>query len=1271
MPVTSCPSCGHENRPGRKFCSDCGTELGFVCTACGTRNEPGERYCGECGQLMTAGAAPLPSQEKSGPTPTQEPESFAGGRYSVTKFLGEGGKKKVYLARDSVLDRGVAFALIKTEGLDETARTRVAREAQAMGRLGSHPHIVTVFDLGEEGDQPFMVTELMEGGDVEGLIEQAPDHVPLEKAIEIAKEICEGLEFAHAKQLVHRDLKPGNIWLTEDGVAKIGDFGLALAQDRSRLTAEGLMVGTVAYMPPEQALGGEVSRRSDLYSLGAMLYELVTGRPPFVGDESVAIISQHINTPPVAPTWHNADCPRSLEALIMRLLAKDPSERPETAADVLRALEAIDVDAVGEETESRAEEEPSLDRLAAGVFVGRQKEMSELKAALEDGLSGQGRLAMLAGEPGIGKTRTALELATYARLRRAQVLSGRCYEGEGAPPYWPWVQVIRSYVRECEPEQLRSEMGTGAAEIAELVSDVRQRLPDVGPPPALEDPKQARFRLFDAITAFLRSASSSQPLVLFFDDLHWADNDSLALLEFVARELAGARLLILGTYRDVELSRRHPLSQTLAELTREHLGERILLRGLGEADVGRFIEATSGIVPPSELVEAVHMQTEGNPLFVTEVVRLLVQEGTLTPERLARGERWSVGIPEGIRQVIGRRLDRLSERCNDVLTVAAVIGREFGFGELSRLIEDLSDERLLEVLEEALAARVVEELPRAAERYQFTHALIQDVLEDELSTTRRVRLHAQIAPTLEELYGADAEAHAAELAHHYAEAESLLGSDKLVHYSQVAGERALAARAYEEAAGHFERALSAKEGQPEDAESAELRFGLGRAQLEALRAHDLGRAVANMTRAFNHYVEAGELDRAIEVATHPVLPSWSLSQTEFGEMVKRALEFVDPDTAAEGRLLITHGWFLNTVEADYDGARRALDRALVISEQLGNPALARSALAATTQLEWTNLELDQCLKTCSRLTEFARQAGDERSHMVASLPMSRVLTAAGKSKEARSYAASALDTAERFRDRWWLATAGSALAGLSALEGDWPGARDVGDLALAGQPSDARVLGPRALVEYQVGEFQDGAVYLDRMQEAAEQFPPPGPLGEHALAIAFIPLLGRISGLDERNQLAEALAQKLLALPLLPVFRVPAQSGLALLAVQREQTEAAESFYAALESQRGSTIPLMPISADRLLGLLALTLDRIETAVNHFQDALAFCNRAGYRAEYAWTASDYAEALLQHAAGDDREKAARLQEESLVIARELGMPPLIERVLARREILNA
>ena len=389
--------------------------------------------------------------------------------------------------------------------------------------------------------------------------------------------------------------------------------------------------------------------------------------------------------------------------------------------------------------------------------------MGELEACLHDAMAGQGRLVMLVGEPGIGKTRIAEELATQAETRGAQVLWGRCYEGEGAPPYWPWVQPIRSYLQQKGAEQLRSEMGPGAADIAEIVSEVRDKFTDLEPAPNLE-PEQARFRLFDSITSFLKRSAQHQPLVLILDDLHWADRSSLLLLEFVAREMRESNLMLLGTYRDVEVSRRHPLSQSLGTLIRERLFLRVQIGGLTQEDVGRFVEAAIGARPHPELVTAVHGRTEGNPLFVGEVVRLLGQQG------MEESQDWDISIPEGVWDVIGRRLDRLSELCNQVLTTASVIGREFDFRLLDKLA-GTSEDQLLQVLEEASEAHVIEEMPGGKERYQFSHGLIQQTLSEELLTSRRVRLHARIGEALETLYGEDVGLHSAELAHHFGEAE--------------------------------------------------------------------------------------------------------------------------------------------------------------------------------------------------------------------------------------------------------------------------------------------------------------------------------------------------------------------------------------------------------------------------------------------------------------------------------------------------------------------
>jgi class 3 adenylate cyclase len=435
---------------------------------------------------------------------------------------------------------------------------------------------------------------------------------------------------------------------------------------------------------------------------------------------------------------------------------------------------------------------------------------------------------MLVGEPGIGKTRTSEEFATYARLRSTQVLWGRCYEGEGAPAYWPWVQIIRSYVHDKEPKELMSEMGPGAADIAQVVSEVKERLPGLPAPPNLE-PEQARFRLFDSITTFLKNASKGTPLMVVLDDMHWADKPSLLLLQFLAKELRGSRLLVLGTYRDVELRRQHPLAQTLGELNRENLSQRVLLRGLTENDVRRFVEVTAGTSPPDALVQAVYKETEGNPFFVNEIVRLLVADGRLEHAESVR--EWSVTIPQSVREVVGRRLDHLSEECNKVLTTGSVIGREFGLRLLEK-VSDVKGDRLLEALEEAMGARVIAELPRSNDQYWFSHALIRETLYEELSTTRRVRLHRQIGEALEEL---DAEGNLPQLAYHFAEAAPGGDIEKAISFATRAAERAISQVAYEEAAGHYERALQVTELESTTAATTrcDLLIALGDAQYKS------------------------------------------------------------------------------------------------------------------------------------------------------------------------------------------------------------------------------------------------------------------------------------------------------------------------------------------------------------------------------------------------------------------------------------------------------
>jgi predicted ATPase len=336
---------------------------------------------------------------------------------------------------------------------------------------------------------------------------------------------------------------------------------------------------------------------------------------------------------------------------------------------------------------------------SASDFIGRKPEMGELTAALNNALSGRGQVVMLAGEPGSGKTWAANELAALAETNGFRVMRGWCYEHGGAPALWPWLQCIRGYIKTLDSSQLRREMGPGAADISEVVPELTAKLDGLEPPPIL-DPAQARFRLFFSITNFLKSASQTRPMLLVLDDLHWADESSVLLLEFLTKEIAASSLMVVGTFRDGEITGRH-LSRTLGELVRERHFHRVHLEGLSREGVGEFIGSRSGIDVPRAAVDTLHERTGENPLFVSEVV------SSVSPEEIALDQDWVSTIPEAVRDAILRRLSGLSDSCNQLLRTASVMGSEFELSSLQQQASEIDEDAFPESLNEALASRII------------------------------------------------------------------------------------------------------------------------------------------------------------------------------------------------------------------------------------------------------------------------------------------------------------------------------------------------------------------------------------------------------------------------------------------------------------------------------------------------------------------------------------------------------------------------------------
>jgi DNA-binding SARP family transcriptional activator/tetratricopeptide (TPR) repeat protein len=579
----------------------------------------------------------------------------------------------------------------------------------------------------------------------------------------------------------------------------------------------------------------------------------------------------------------------------------------------------------------------ALEPRSSAAFVGRERELDRLRRAWRDTASGRRRVVLVSGGPGIGKTRLSSELAREAHAG-GTVLYAAC-EDQMLVSYQPFVEALRHYVRST-PGETAGGLGPGASELASLIPELARDQPGPADGSAPDDLETRRYLMFEAVSSLLTTAASRAPLLLVLDDLHWADRSTLLLLRHVVRAQHEAAMLILGTYRDTDVGAGHPLLDLVADLRRDGSLERVSLAGLGSPEVEALIESHAGESVSSALVETVHAETAGNPFFVEEVVRHLMETGgvDVVPEH--------IGVPEGVKEVVALRVNRLSETCRDVLTNAAVLGREFPFSVLAPMT-GIGRDGVIDALEEAVGARLVEEEPSHGEpMYAFVHALVRETLYGALSGPRRQRMHAAAAAAIEATGMFDADARIAALALHYRLAGTAADPVTAIQYSLQAGERARQLFAWDEALTHWDGAVGLMERT--DGSAAErARMLVALAQI-CTAVGELGREIGYLERALRLYRRLGDEERTAQLHSrlgmaHALIDSIYAEHLD----VARAFEHFDaarevlnqgPVRRARGHLEVgvstAHSYGLQTQPGIEAGSR-----AMEIAEELGDDVL--------------------------------------------------------------------------------------------------------------------------------------------------------------------------------------------------------------------------------------------------------------------------------------------------------------------------------------------
>lgn len=886
-------------------------------------------------------------------------------------------------------------------------------------------------------------------------------------------------------------------------------------------------------------------------------------------------------------------------------------------------------------------------------LVGRRSELAEL-IGMWTAAGGeepkQSRIVVLSGDAGIGKTSVAAALARRAHEDGGVVLAGRAPE-EALVPYQPFLEALRHYVAVTPTDELRGAIRDYGPELGRLVPELRRRLPDLSE--LSGEPESERYRLFEAVVALFTAISASAPILLVLDDLQWAERPTLLLLRHLARAPQPARLLILVAYRTE--AGGQVLGDTFAELRREGLLTQARLAGLSERETAELVALRAGEAPSKTFARKLHRETEGNPFYIEEILRHLTESG-IRAGTAGATELQRAGLPEGVKEIIARRTDRLAPATVEWLRVAAVVGRDFDSGQLEQLL-GVEEDEFLRALEEALAAGLLLESTADPGHYSFSHTLIREALYEGMSAPRRARLHRRVGEALE----AAGETSPSALAHHFTRAASRDDAEKAIAYARVAAEQAVARRAHEEAAEHYARALEvATRFAPEDgSRRCELQLLLGESWV---RAGERPLALGVFREAAALAQELGDnasLVRAAIGSSRRYVQEPGVIDTAVIGLLKRALERTDGAATLERVRLLSRFCGAIYFSPERDQMESLADEAMRIADVLDDPEAKVYARAARRRALWDPSRIEERLATSTEMLTLARRAGDLELQLQAHAWLVVDLLERGDRAAVNAQIAAFRNGAERLRQPLyiWNAIVWRAMGAL--LNGRLDRAGELAAEALAsGAPGEAVTAPQYFAVQLLAIRREQGRIA--ELEASARQLVERNP-NRAAWRAALGVVLWESGEREQAGDQLEALAAQEFTDVFLDGDWMTAMTLIAdLCAGLGDETRAALVYDAMLPYAELNVVVGMAAiclgAASRYLGKLAATMGRLRDAREHFEHALAANERLQAPVQLAHAQLDYAAAL-----GGRGARASRLVGEAAHTAAELGLPLVARR----------